>query len=397
MEKKTIGQFIAALRKANGLTQQEVADRLDVSNKAVSRWERDECAPDITVIPALAELLGVTCDELLKGERITGATQAEKSEPKVEKQVKALITRAISGFQNMIGVSLAISAVGLICMFGISYGFYRPVIGLAVMCLFEAVAVTIAVIAINKMRACKTDNELFENADQGLQDRYDNCLGSYSFLAFYAVFAVVLLSLPVGLIRSDIYLDSVLSIESYLQLYFVPIVLFLAVLYLKGKAPYITWITGRKEGLENKEVKGELQKMNRLQIGAVIGAGICFVLSPYVINHDHDGFYSILAIIGLLLLLGNVISFVYFVAKDKQGRRSLLLPGVRNLLFIPSGIFCQKIHEVSFFKQAGETIWHRYDDWNLQYLGLAICWAMLVTVVFCVIERLMKKSAESHA
>ena len=70
MAENTIGQFIAALRKANGLTQQDVADRLNVSNKAVSRWERDECAPDLSVIPALAEMFGVTCDELLKGKRI---------------------------------------------------------------------------------------------------------------------------------------------------------------------------------------------------------------------------------------------------------------------------------------------------------------------------------------
>lgn len=69
MAKNSIGQFIAALRKANGMTQQNVADRLNVSNKAVSRWERDECAPDLSVIPALAEMFGVTCDELLKGER----------------------------------------------------------------------------------------------------------------------------------------------------------------------------------------------------------------------------------------------------------------------------------------------------------------------------------------
>ena len=66
MEKKTIGTFIAVLRKANGMTQQELADKLNISNKAVSRWERNECAPDISLIPALAEIFDVTCDELLK-------------------------------------------------------------------------------------------------------------------------------------------------------------------------------------------------------------------------------------------------------------------------------------------------------------------------------------------
>ena len=60
MEKKTIGSFIAALRRANGLTQKELAEKLNVSDKAVSRWERDECYPDLTMIPALAEIFGVT-------------------------------------------------------------------------------------------------------------------------------------------------------------------------------------------------------------------------------------------------------------------------------------------------------------------------------------------------
>ena len=67
LNNKFIGQFIAILRKAKGMTQQDVADRLNVYNKAVSHWEHNVCAPDITLIPALAEMFGVTCDELLRG------------------------------------------------------------------------------------------------------------------------------------------------------------------------------------------------------------------------------------------------------------------------------------------------------------------------------------------
>ena len=84
MEKKSIGTFLAALRKANGMTQQDVADRLNVSNKAVSRWERNECAPDLSLIPALAEMFGVTCDELLKGERISTMHVTEKKKSKLK-------------------------------------------------------------------------------------------------------------------------------------------------------------------------------------------------------------------------------------------------------------------------------------------------------------------------
>ncbi len=56
MEAKTMGSFLAALRKAAGMTQRELAERLHVSDKAVSRWERDECAPDLALLPVLAEI-----------------------------------------------------------------------------------------------------------------------------------------------------------------------------------------------------------------------------------------------------------------------------------------------------------------------------------------------------
>lgn len=216
MAKNTIGQFIAALRKANGLTQQDVADRLNVSNKAVSRWERDECAPDLSVIPALAEMFGVTCDELLKGERISEPISPERKEPKVDKQVKALINRSLSGFKTLICIALAVACVGIICMFGISYGFYRPVIGFAVMLLFEVCAFALTALAVSKARDIKEYNELFELADPSLKAKFNRTLGNMSFIAFFGVIAVLLFSLPLVLVNpaSD-YLNSVMTLESY--------------------------------------------------------------------------------------------------------------------------------------------------------------------------------------
>ena len=69
MDKKSMGNFLADLRKERGLTQQEVADSLNVSNKTISKWERDEGYPEITMLPEIAKFYSITTDELLQGER----------------------------------------------------------------------------------------------------------------------------------------------------------------------------------------------------------------------------------------------------------------------------------------------------------------------------------------
>ena len=64
-ERETMGRRIAALRRQAGLTQEQVAERLGVTAQAVSKWENDVSCPDISLLPGLAELLGVSTDELL--------------------------------------------------------------------------------------------------------------------------------------------------------------------------------------------------------------------------------------------------------------------------------------------------------------------------------------------
>ena len=64
------GEFLSALRKARGLTQEQVAEELCVSNKTISKWESGSGLPDITILPDLAEFYGVTADDLLAGRRL---------------------------------------------------------------------------------------------------------------------------------------------------------------------------------------------------------------------------------------------------------------------------------------------------------------------------------------
>lgn len=65
----TLGKRIAALRKEKELKQDDLAGMLDVSPQAVSKWENDQTCPDISLLPKLARILGVTVDELLSGKR----------------------------------------------------------------------------------------------------------------------------------------------------------------------------------------------------------------------------------------------------------------------------------------------------------------------------------------
>lgn len=68
MDARNTGALIAARRKALGLTQKQLAERLLVSDKAVSKWENGASYPEVTLLPPLAQLLGITVDELLAGE-----------------------------------------------------------------------------------------------------------------------------------------------------------------------------------------------------------------------------------------------------------------------------------------------------------------------------------------
>ena len=68
MNSASLGNTIAKLRKKAGLTQKQLADKLNVSDKAVSKWENGGGYPEITILPQLSEILSISIDGLLKGD-----------------------------------------------------------------------------------------------------------------------------------------------------------------------------------------------------------------------------------------------------------------------------------------------------------------------------------------
>ena len=67
--KKTLGKRISEQRKIKGLKQEDLAEKLNISAQAVSKWENDQSCPDISILPELSKILGISIDELLTGEK----------------------------------------------------------------------------------------------------------------------------------------------------------------------------------------------------------------------------------------------------------------------------------------------------------------------------------------
>lgn len=70
MNNKKTGVLIAQIRKENGLTQKQLADKIGVSNATISKWETAKGFPDISLIEPLAEALGISVSEIIAGERL---------------------------------------------------------------------------------------------------------------------------------------------------------------------------------------------------------------------------------------------------------------------------------------------------------------------------------------
>lgn len=82
------GKFLAQLRKEKGLTQAELAERLNVSDKAVSRWETGKNYPDISLFQSISDVLDISISELLEGKRVKAEELVSVSEGHTIHQMK---------------------------------------------------------------------------------------------------------------------------------------------------------------------------------------------------------------------------------------------------------------------------------------------------------------------
>ena len=101
MNKQTFGNMIATLRKEHGMTQLELAEKMGVTDKAVSKWERDLSYPDVNSIPKLAEIFNVSVDELMQ-------VKAEAKEAPAKSKISELVNLGLKGVALAMGIAVVV-------------------------------------------------------------------------------------------------------------------------------------------------------------------------------------------------------------------------------------------------------------------------------------------------
>ena len=112
MANKTMGEIISTLRKEKGMTQKELADQLGLTDKAISKWERDLSCPDINTLPKLAEILEISVEELLNTPR------KPAQEHRGANYLFDLILKAIPAAMGIAVVVISILDDNLLCLTG---------------------------------------------------------------------------------------------------------------------------------------------------------------------------------------------------------------------------------------------------------------------------------------
>ena len=104
MQKQTLGRMISFLRKEKGMTQLELAEKMCVTDKAVSKWERDISFPDINSILKLAEIFDVSVDDLMKA-------KTENKENVNQKKGNEIVDTTLKGIGIAMGIAVTVLSV----------------------------------------------------------------------------------------------------------------------------------------------------------------------------------------------------------------------------------------------------------------------------------------------
>ena len=115
MDQEKIGKFILEMRKQKGLTQKELAEMVGISDKTISKWECGNSMPDISYLESLCNSLGISVNELLSGQCLSGESYSEKAEENIMALMKENENNRKEGITKIVlGILLAFLSLALL-------------------------------------------------------------------------------------------------------------------------------------------------------------------------------------------------------------------------------------------------------------------------------------------
>ena len=120
MDQIKIGKFIQEKRKEKNITQNELAEKLNISDRAISKWENGNCLPDAGNMPILCDILGITINDLFSGEKV----DMKNNEKKLEENLLEMTALKEEQDKRLLRLELVIGGLALIVLFtaiGISF------------------------------------------------------------------------------------------------------------------------------------------------------------------------------------------------------------------------------------------------------------------------------------
>jgi transcriptional regulator with XRE-family HTH domain len=115
MDQVKIGKFIAACRKKENLTQLQLAEKLNITDRAVSKWETGKCLPDSAIMLDLCDVLKISVNDLLCGEVVT----MENYNKEMENKLLEMVKEKERADKNLLSLEILVGAVSLIFMFAL--------------------------------------------------------------------------------------------------------------------------------------------------------------------------------------------------------------------------------------------------------------------------------------
>ncbi len=160
MDVQKTGRFLKALRQEKGLTQEQLGEKIDVSNKTISRWETGSYMPPVECLALLSELYGVSINEIVSGQRLSGATFPAAAEENLSNALAQGEMRAKKTEKQLMASMLLSTAFAIAIILLLPIKQSHVVTNIVIIALVSGLAligntVNLAALALNKERSGK--------------------------------------------------------------------------------------------------------------------------------------------------------------------------------------------------------------------------------------------------